>query len=185
MPDIALTPLQDADLPLLYRWINDRETAIHNNRYAPVPLANHREWYDAVRCRADVAIFAIRDIGSAELLGTCQLVDIDPVSRTAELRIRIGAEARRGRGVGTRAVQLLVRHAFDDLNLQRVHLRVHAHNARAIRCYEKAGFAHEGVQRRADYVDGQYVDIVLMATLRPLASSPPASARTTLEASLW
>ena len=36
-------------------------------------------------------------------------------------------------------------------------------NVRAIRLYERLGFAHEGVRRRARKLDGGYDDNVLMA----------------------
>jgi len=84
----------------------------------------------------------------------------------AELQIRIGDAADRGRGVGSEAVGLLLRFAFDDLNLQRVQLHVFADNAAAIRVYEKAGFVREGVLRQAAHIGGKYVDVVLMGILR-------------------
>jgi uncharacterized membrane protein len=40
--------------------------------------------------------------------------------------------------------------SFDTLNLNRVYLRVFADNPRAIRCYEKVGYQHEGRLRQHD-----------------------------------
>ena len=45
-------------------------------------------------------------------------------------------------------------------------LRVHADNARALRCYEKCGFAREGVLRKDMYTDGKYSDSVIMGILQ-------------------
>ncbi|MGH2343629.1 MAG: GNAT family N-acetyltransferase, partial [Chloroflexota bacterium] len=53
------------------------------------------------------------------------------------------------------------------LNLERVWLHTFKHNERAIRTYAGAGFKREGVLRRAAYIDGQWVDVVVMARLRP------------------
>ena len=96
----------------------------------------------------------------------CQLRSIDSEHRNAELQIRIGERAAWGRGYGTDAVRLLVRHAFDDLDLHRVHLHVFATNDRAVRAYEKAGFQPEGRLRDGALIDGGYVDVLVMATLR-------------------
>jgi RimJ/RimL family protein N-acetyltransferase len=52
-----------------------------------------------------------------------------------------------------------------DLNLHRIWLRVYATNARAIRVYAKAGLHQEGVMREAAWIDGAWVDEVLMASL--------------------
>jgi RimJ/RimL family protein N-acetyltransferase len=61
---------------------------------------------------------------------------------------------------------LLVDFAFDDLNLQRVGLRVWGANTRAQRLYEKLGFVVEGRLRRAGYVNGRADDLVVMGLLR-------------------
>lgn len=136
---IALEPLRDEDSDALFAWINDRELVELSATFRPVSRAEHDAWFAAVRTREDVAAFAIREDG--RLVGTCQLlVDGDE----AELRIRLGEAGARGRGLGTAAVHLLVAHAFDALGLRRVWLQVFAHNARAIRAYEKAGFTRCG-----------------------------------------
>jgi RimJ/RimL family protein N-acetyltransferase len=164
--DVALAALGDEDLPRLFEWINDRETALFNAAYRPVHEPDHRAWFDDIRARRDVAIFGIRRLRDGELVGSCQLHGIDPVHRSAELQIRIGKPEARGQGLGEQAVRLLLRFGFGDLNLHRIALHVFASNEPALRLYEKVGFRHEGVLRQAAYIDGQYVDVVLMAILQ-------------------
>jgi RimJ/RimL family protein N-acetyltransferase len=136
---IALEPLRDEDSDALFAWINDRELVELSAIFRPVTRAEHDAWFASVRAREDVAVFAIREGG--RLVGTCQLIrDGDE----AELRIRIGEPAARGRGLGTEAVRQLLAHGFDRLGLRRVWLQVFPHNARAIRAYEKAGFTRCG-----------------------------------------
>ncbi|MBC8249877.1 MAG: GNAT family N-acetyltransferase, partial [Anaerolineales bacterium] len=43
---------------------------------------------------------------------------------------------------------------------------VHDFNPRAIRCYEKCGFRHEGRLREARFSDGRYHDELMMGILR-------------------
>ena len=83
-------------------------------------------------------------------------------------RFVIGIESPQcwGKGYGTEVTRLILRHAFETLDLHRVELGVAAYNARAIRCYEKAGFRHEGVERDSFFVDGKWHDDLLMAILR-------------------
>ena len=116
--------------------------------------------------RPDAVIFAIRQTATGKLLGTCRLVDIHPVYRGGELRIRIGEPGERGRGAGTQAVKQLVRFGFQDLNLHRIWLQVFSDNVRAVRVYEKLGFREEGLLRDAAYVDGRYKSIRILALLR-------------------
>ena len=59
----------------------------------------------------------------------------------AELGIELW-EPHRGQGYGPEAIRLLLRELFDNRGLQRVYLRVRAHNLRARRAYEKVGFRY-------------------------------------------
>lgn len=163
---VALTELRWEDAPTLFAWINDPEIVRFNAAYAPVHEPRHEEWFRSVTADADRVIFAIREVTAGRLVGTVQLIDLHPLHRTAELTIRIGGDADRGRGYGSEAVMLMARYAFEHRNLQRVWLKVFADNARAVRAYEKAGLQHEGLLRRACFVDGQWRDELVMAVLR-------------------
>jgi len=163
---IGLSPLDPADLSLLHAWINDRPQVLFNGPYRPVSQAQHQRWFASIQERQDTVIFGIRLLEEDRLIGTCQLHSIQPIHRSAELQIRLGDVAARGRGFGTEATRLLLTFGFHDLNLQRIFLHVLADNAPAIRLYEKVGFVTEGVLRRAAHIDGRYVDVRIMAMLR-------------------
>ena len=163
---ISLGPVRAEDLPLLHRWINDRELAVLSAPYRPVHFSDHEAWWGSVSSNPSVALFAIRLVDDDRLVGTCQLLAIDLRHRVAELQIRIGEPDARGRGLGTEAVGLLLRHAFADLDLARVALHVMASNAPAIAAYEKSGFVREGILRSSAYVDGRRQDVLVMAILR-------------------
>jgi len=161
---VSLSAIGMEDSETLFRWINDPETVHFNVPYKPVHWANHEEWVRSLGKTQGKMAFAIRADG--HLVGVVQLIDIDPVHRSAELTIRIGDEANRGRGVGTQALKLALDSAWRDLNLHRVWLRVSADNAHAIRAYKKAGFVEEGRLRDAAHIDGKYVDVIVLGILR-------------------
>jgi len=60
---------------------------------------------------------------------------------------------------------MILRYAFDELNLHRVFLQVFSFNQRAINLYEKIGFKQEGQFRQALYRGGKWHDIVVMGIL--------------------
>jgi RimJ/RimL family protein N-acetyltransferase len=163
---VYLAPLGTEDLPILWRWINDRDLVLFNSPYRPVSEAQHGEWFERMSRASDAVTFGIRLIDGDRLIGTTQLTGIHPVHRSAELQIRIADPADRGRGLGTEAVTLLLDLAFRDLNLNRVGLHVFAANAAAVRAYEKCGFVREGLLRQAAHIDGQYVDVAVLGVLR-------------------
>ena len=163
---ICLTEVRGEDSETMYRWINDAETVRFNAPYLPVSWANHSAWFDGLGKNPSRVVLAIRGIEGQAIIGIIQLLDIHPVHRTAELTTRIGDDRHRGKGHGTEALKLAISFAWRDLNLQRIWLRVFATNTRAIRVYKKAGFTTEGTLRRAAWIDGQWVDELVMAVLR-------------------
>lgn len=58
---------------------------------------------------------------------------------------------------------LLVQFGINDLYLHRIQLQVFSTNIRAIRAYEKCGFVQEGVMRDAAYINGVWVDVIIMS----------------------
>lgn len=168
---VILTELRGSDSEIMSGWINDRSQVLSNSPYRPVHERQHAGWFESIQLRTDTVIFAIRISDSGKLIGTCQLHGINPTHRHAELQIRLGDIGQRGRGYGSEAVRLLLEFAFRDLNLERVFLHVFIDNVAAIRVYEKNGFCHEGVLRRAAYIDGKYKDVLVMGILRNEFSS--------------
>jgi aminoglycoside 6'-N-acetyltransferase len=75
--------------------------------------------------------------------------------------------ALHGRGHGTEALRLLVRHLVDDRGHHRITIDPAADNAAAVRSYEKAGFRPVGVMRRYErdldgrgWHDGLLMDLI-------------------------
>jgi RimJ/RimL family protein N-acetyltransferase len=163
---VTLTALVHSDLSVMLGWMNDRKQVLSNAPYRPVTEAEHVEWFGEIQRRKDTVIFGIRLLDTEKLIGSCQLHSISPVHRGAELQIRLGEEGQRGKGYGTEALQLLLAFAFGDLNLNRVYLHVFSTNGAALRVYERVGFVREGILRKAVYIDGEYIDVVVMGILR-------------------
>lgn len=110
--------------------------------------------------------FAMRTLTDDRLIGLIGLYIVMPVQREAFMGIQIGERAYWGKGYGTDALRVLLRYAFDELNLQRISLSVLEGNARALRSYEKCGFQYEGRERHAWAYDGRRWDEVYMGLLR-------------------
>ena len=165
---VRLRALGRDDLETLRGFVNDPEVMRFSNVYRPISEVEQVAWWERTARDSSCVWFGIEDVrgGTAKLVGTCCLVELDWVSRKAELRVRIGDRGVWGQGLGTEACALLVAFAFDDLNLGRIWLRVLDSNPRAIRVYEKLGFVVEGTLRRSAYVDGAHRDTIVMGLLR-------------------
>jgi RimJ/RimL family protein N-acetyltransferase len=162
---IYLRPLEREDAPLLTSWANHPESRAFLRRPRPTSLAQQEEEL-ARRPGEDAVVMGIACKDDDALLGRIALREIDARHRQAELGLFIGPVEQWGKGYGTEATRLVVRYAFDTLNLHRVQLHVQADNARAVRIYERLGFVREGLLRQDRYREGRYVDSYVMAVLR-------------------
>jgi len=171
---VRLRPIERDDLPRYVKWFSDPDLRGFLSKHLPIGLAQEEKWFEqhlAIQDR-NTQSWAIdaqpvdMAVGPWMHIGGCGLHEINWRGRWAELGIVIGARDYWGRGYGTDAVQTLCVWAFDTLNLNRVYLRVFADNARAIRCYEKVGFQHEGRLRQHDFAGGAYRDMLIMGLLR-------------------
>jgi len=160
----AFNPEVDAEITA--RW--SRDTEYHrlgdNDPACPQSTKQAKEWlgHDSDSHFS----FMIRALTDDRLIGGVGLWLESWAHGEAWVGIGIGERECWGLGYGTDAMLIVVRYAFTELNLRRVSLGVFAHNPRAIRSYEKAGFRREGLIRGDCRRDGQRWDSVFMGILR-------------------
>jgi diamine N-acetyltransferase len=167
---IRLRGNERADLPHFVEWLNDPEVRQGISYYLPFSQAIEEQWFEnMLKLPRDEHPFGIdvrTEDGSWKLIGNCSFMDFNWRYRSAEAGIFIGDKTCWNHGYGTEVMRLLLKHGFESINLNRIFLRVFATNLRAIRCYEKAGFVAEGRQREAVFLNGQYIDMIMMSVLR-------------------
>ena len=164
-----LRPFTEEDVPVMARILSDPEVVrLTGSPEEEFGLDRLRAWYGSRNDQTDRLDLGIVDRASGELVGEAVLNDWDEPNRNCSFRILIGPGGR-DRGLGTEAVRLMVGHAFEQLGLHRVSLHVLAHNPRARRAYEKAGFVAEGVNRQSvwQWQSGEWIDEVRMSILAP------------------
>lgn len=163
---IYLRPIELTDEHKLRRWVNDPDIWQYLMHRQPINSVREREFIEGQGRQPGEYVLGIVVRNGDRLIGSVGLHGVHPVNRSATLGVMIGDKAYHGKGFGTEAVRLMVRYGFEELNLNRIALHVFAHNFRAIGCYQKAGFVHEGCLRQALYRSGQFVDEYLFAILR-------------------
>jgi RimJ/RimL family protein N-acetyltransferase len=166
---VRLRALEKGDMAKFYDWVNDPEVTAGLTLFLPMSTLDEEKWFERVMQRPqEERPFAIeiRDGEGWRLVGNCSFFDLDRVALAGEVGIMIGDKSVWGQGYGAETMELLLRHGFWTLNLNRVSLRVYANNERAIRAYEKAGFVLEGRLRQAVYKQGKYQDVLMMSVLR-------------------
>lgn len=105
------------------------------------------------------------DDGTGEVIGTAILAQLDRRHRRAE----VGFAVRRshwGRRIVSRALPLLIDHAFGTLDLHRLEANVDPDNAASLRVLERNGFRREGHQRERFHQEGAWHDALMLGLLR-------------------
>ncbi len=165
---VRLRPTTSDDLPYFQCWLSDPEVAQHlgsDLRFQPPTVEDEERWFTETSEDPDKTNWTI-ETKSSRILGSIDIRNISPTNNCAELGILIGDKHQWDKGYGTDAIRTLVRHAFEELRLHRVHLTVSEENKRGIKCYWKCGFIREGMlYENRKMPDGTYGNTVMMAVL--------------------
>ena len=141
------------DFSQLIGWVNSEELLTNwSGSLFRFPLTEESlDWYledtnDLLQ--SDALIYKVIDTDSGAVVGHISLGSISRKNRSARIsRVLVGDNAQKGRGICTLMIKEILRIGFGELNLHRISLGVYSFNHAAIRCYEKAGFVKEGLQR--------------------------------------
>ena len=166
-PRIILGPILPSDFPNLFMWADDLDAARVNENYRPAIWRNQEDFWLNVGNDPSRVYFAIRKRPEPQIIGFLQIWNIDPVHRSCVLGLRIGDVANRGQGLGAEALEMGEQYCWNHLNLSRISLMVFATNLAAIKLYTKHGFVQEGCLRQAVFIDGKWLDVLLMGKVHP------------------
>lgn len=142
MHNVSIRPITYDDTENIIKWRNSdfvREKFIYQGLFTK---ESHENWMKNKVETGEVAQFII--VCDEKDVGSVYLRDIDLDKKEAEYGIFIGEESALGLGIGTKSAELIIEYAFKTLKLEKLILRVHADNERAVRSYEKAGFKKNG-----------------------------------------
>jgi [ribosomal protein S5]-alanine N-acetyltransferase len=141
-------------------WRNLRDAFPH-----PYTLADAQAYLAGQHGDDPVSSFAIEVEGEAAG-GIGLHLQSDVEWRSAEIGYWLG-EAHWGKGIMTEAVRAVTAYGFAQLDLVRIYANVFEWNPASMRVLEKAGYALEGRLRKAITKDGQTIDSLLYAYIRP------------------
>jgi RimJ/RimL family protein N-acetyltransferase len=165
---VRLRAVEEADLPLVHQWANDEVLWADLGGWRfPSSLDSARAWFSGLKSDHLNHRFIIETLRAPAAIGTANLVDLDWKNRHAEHGMLLGDAAVRRKGYGRDTVMAMMRYAFDELGLERLHSDVIAYNEASLGLYVGAcGWTIEGRQRRWHHRRGQFWDRVLIGVTR-------------------
>lgn len=149
LKDVYLRALEPDDLDFLYELENDPSIWEISGTLAPYSkkvlrayLENaHRDIYDVKQLRLCICNAAHKRLGLIDLF------DFDPKNQRAGVGIVILNPNDRNKGIGQKALGLLVDYAFEALGLHQLYANILEENKGSIHLFEKAGFRKVGVKK--------------------------------------
>lgn len=164
---IYLRGMIESDLDLYKTWIDNPEVTYYMEMgWKPIGDIDLRKVYAEATDSNNTVIFIIVNKETNKPVGVIGLYLIQWICRRAQYRILIGDTSQWNKGIGAESTRVILKYAFECLNLETVYLGVNAENVGAIHSYENAGFVHEGKQRKFVYRNGRYYDVLNMSMLR-------------------
>ena len=169
---VCLAPIDpENDAEVEARWTHNAHYLRLLNIEPSRPLSPYqvKQKYEKIEKKMDerknLFYFNIRKLEENRLVGFTKIFWVAWTHGSAFVQIGIGAPADRGRSYGSEALQLLLRYAFDELNLFRLTALIPGYNQPAIGFFEKSGFKEEVRRRLALNRDGRRCDLLHMGLL--------------------
>jgi len=149
-----------------FQWVNDSEIIrlLDSNAF-PKTKAEIVDYVTNTLNNKDYLFFAVIEKSSGKHIGNVKIGPINWIDRRNGYG-RMMSRASWGKGYGTEIVQLIIRHIFDVLNLNRIIDYATSSNIASIKSNEKAGMDVEGEIEEYDYRDGEYQNVTIIGLTR-------------------
>jgi RimJ/RimL family protein N-acetyltransferase len=156
-----------ADVPVLHAGFHDDEptwSRANGRPWRPVAAESGDSPY-AVKPQTDQAEgFAVVTLAGEDLVGEAVLWGIDVHNRTAHLGVEL-LSPWRGRGFGVDVVRVLCRYAFAVRGFHRLQIDTLADNEAMKAAADRVGFRLEGTLKGSAWLNGEFVDEVILGLL--------------------
>ena len=135
--------------PELYRFTSTPVTAAQRDAYFETAFEE--------RDTGDAYPFVVLSRADGRVIGTTRFADVDRRHRNVELGYTWYSTAAMGTAVNIECKYLMLRYAFEALDLLRVQIHTDTRNERSRRAIVGLGATYEGVLRRHQQLDDGFV----------------------------
>lgn len=152
------------DIERVLQWRNLPDVAAYMYTDHAITETEHVRWFAGAMTDESKRYWIIQLDGSP--IGLANLYDIAPLHGRAYWAFYVADPAARGRGVGSTVERFVLRHAFEELGLDKLCCEVLATNEGVVKMHERYGFRVDGVLRKHVRKREDRVDVVTMSLLR-------------------
>lgn len=160
--NLIYRPIDHEDTEMILGWRNS--DAVRNNflHRDIITVEEHERWLESEVRTGKAIQFVIIEKKDDRPIGSVYFRDIDKDKKTAEYGIFIGEGSARGKGYGIETAIRMTKYFFDDMQYDKLFLRVLERNMAAIRSYEAAGFKKDDMDEERE-IKGKTERIIFMS----------------------
>jgi RimJ/RimL family protein N-acetyltransferase len=166
---VQLEPLNESHKNELYSAAQDESIWIYNS--AKAFGKQFYPWFDkAIKCfqRQQHLPFIVRRLSDAKIIGSTRYYDINPEHHRITIGYTWYIPEVWGSYVNPECKFLLLRFAFEDLQVNRVEFVTDSRNARSRAAIKKIGAIEEGLLRHHMILEGGFIrDTVIFSIVKP------------------
>ena len=164
---VILRIFEENDIPIWTSWFNDPEvTEFMNKGIFPNSIREQKEHLQKIHLDKSTIQLAVINKENGVLAGIVALHKLNLIHRTGDISILIGDRRELRKSLATNAVALIVRHAFEKLNLNKLTAGMWSNNKGSEKCFIKNGFVSEGRKIQQYYYKMEYIDELNYGLLR-------------------
>ena len=163
--NIILRAIEERDCEFLRKMINDPETEKDVVGWSfPVSSAEQMTWFNN-NCHSKNDIRLIIEHNEVAI-GLVSITNIDWKNRKAENGIKLFGNNIKGKGFGTETIRLIMKYAFEELQLNRLYSTILFTNIPSQKLYKKCGWKIEGTLRKSVFKNNKYIDELQVGVLK-------------------
>lgn len=153
-----LKKIKKGDLKYIIKWRNDPRIIKFNTQFFLLNMEHQKKWFNDVTQKNSTNKMFVFRYGS-EIVGIGGLIHCDHENKSADIAIILGESKIRGRGFGTKALQMLIDYGFKKMKLHRIGADIFEYNKISLKLFEKLDFKKELEMKDYLWRDGKWWNV--------------------------
>ncbi|NVM35618.1 MAG: GNAT family N-acetyltransferase [Candidatus Lokiarchaeota archaeon] len=164
---IDLLPLNSEHASLYVKWENSPEVRVYARNSIPITMEEMKKDLETQKegLKKEI-VFEVFHKEDKKPIGYCVINDINYLDCNAYFGLVIGEKEYWGQNIATETARLLVKYAFNELNLNKLYAKICTLNTGSWRAAEKNRFIREGLFKKDAYIGGKFLDTYVYSLLR-------------------